>query len=589
MKIIKEFDHLRLLKLGLAVSIFSIGYLITMFYFQIRDIQDYKHKSIIYNNAIVDILQLESEFERDNYLVQSLLDKQNINIKETKLNDKFFNHFFQKLDSLNQIDKVAQKYNTEIFSLIKKYQIAKNKLLNEEKISNKYKFNNLVFELTNELDYYSSYLKTKINEHNNIYNTLIENTKTSGFLIALISLVIFVLAYVKMNEDLYELKKINHQIVFNNQILNNAEMVAGFGSWKINTFLNTFKASDNFYRLSGILENNNLEASENIILNQVHPEDREEAAKMFDVDHPNNETTTVFYRNIKADGTIQHMVSVGKFMHNHNGELVKIGVNQDISELIKKTQELEEKNAKLISINSELESFNNIVSHDLQEPLRKIQMFISRIDNKDFQDTASKSTLDFFEKIKSAANRMQNLMTDLLQYNKTIKGDKVLELVDLNSIFDEIKDEFAFAIESQQAVLKIDHFPTIRGIRFQMQQLFINLISNSLKYVKPGVKPIIEVKLEQFDKELVDNNLISSEDYHKITLRDNGIGFEEQYSDKIFLLFKRLPTTEQYKGTGLGLAICKKIVSNHGGFIIAKGVVDQGSIFSIYFPKSLAL
>ncbi|MDD3005032.1 ATP-binding protein [Flavobacterium sp.] len=586
MKIIKEFDHLKLLKLGLSVSIFSIGYLITMFYFQMRDIQEYKYKNILYNTAIVQILELKSEFERDNYFVQSLMDQQNIHSKKTKFNDKFLDQFFQNLYDLNQTDSVAQDYNNQIFSLTERYQNIKNKLLKENKISNKYEFNNLVFELINELDYYSSHLKNKISEHNTIYESLIQDSKTSGFLIALISLVIFVLAYVKMNEDLYELKKINNQILFHNQILNNAEMVAGFGSWKINTVLNTFKASDNFYRLSGILETNNLEENENIILNQIHPEDREEAKKMFEVDHPNQELTTVFYRNIKSDGTLQHMVSVSKFLYNHKEELIKIGVNQDISELIKKTQELEENNNKLIAINSELESFNNIVSHDLQEPLRKIQMFISRIDNKDFQDTSSKSTLDFFEKIKSAASRMQNLMNDLLEYNKTIKEAKVFELVDLNSVFNEIKDEFAFTIESKHAVLKIDHFPMIRGIRFQMQQLFINLISNSLKYVKTDVKPVIEVKLEQFDKEMVDNNLISGDDYYKITVRDNGIGFEEQYSEKIFLLFKRLPTNENYKGTGIGLAICKKIVSNHDGFIVAKGVLDEGSVFSIYFPKS---
>ena len=256
---------------------------------------------------------------------------------------------------------------------------------------------------------------------------------------------------------------------------------------------------------------------------------------------------------------------------------------------MKKSKELEDKNAKLIIINSELESFNNIVGHDLQEPLRKIQMFISRIESKEFLETSSETTVGYFSKIKLAAQRMQNLMTDLVNYTRTVKADRIFEQVDLNEIFGEITEELSLIIEEKQAKISIDQLPTILGTRFQIQQLFINLVSNALKYVKPDVRPVIDVRLVHFDNEIVNGKRIDALDYYKITVSDNGIGFEQKHADKIFLLFKRLETDESYKGTGLGLAICKKIVDNNNGLITAVGIPDKGSVFTVYLPKRMNL
>ena len=131
--------------------------------------------------------------------------------------------------------------------------------------------------------------------------------------------------------------------------------------------------------------------------------------------------------------------------------------------------------------------------------------------------------------------------------------------------------------------------PTILGTRFQIQQLFINLVSNALKYVKQGISPVIDIRLENFDNELVNEKVISGKDFHKITVSDNGIGFEQKHADKIFMLFKRLETDDSYKGTGLGLAICKKIVDNNNGVITAVGVPEQGSVFTVYLPNHMNL
>jgi signal transduction histidine kinase len=415
-------------------------------------------------------------------------------------------------------------------------------------------------------------------------NYKIDTSKTSGFLIALISFVIFVLAYVKMNEDLYHLQKRNDEIVFINETLNNAERVAGFGSWKLNTAENKFILSDNFYRLLDE-KPQAFPPSLDKLIEYIHPEDKEIVLKTHQESLKSLSDATIMYRNILKDGTIKHMMSVSKFLNNSKGELVKIGVNQDITALIKNSKALEEKNERLISINSELESFNNIVGHDLQEPLRKIQMFISRIEGSEFKHTAPETTLQYFDKIKSSAQRMQNLMKDLVDYTRTIKGERIFEYVDLNEIMTETLDELSFVIEEKNAQVTVSHLPNVLGIKFQLQQLFINLISNSLKYSKPNTIPIIQVQHENFVEDFVNEKLISANDFFKITFIDNGIGFEQQYADKIFMLFKRLQTDLSYSGTGLGLAICKKVVSSNNGFISAAGIPNVGAVFSVYLPK----
>lgn len=588
MAFIKKIDHLKWLKLGLAISIFSIGYLITMFYFQINQLNANHKRIVICNSLNINFINLQSKIEQDSYNTQSQLLNLNLSSQKAQIDNNYIALFIEKNKNLNQIDNGFYFKFNDTKTLLKDYIKSKNQLLNVKTIRNINHYNRSVYNLTDNIKNYSEYLETKISSYSHKYEELIVQTKTSGFLIALISLVIFVLSYVKMNEDLLELKKINDEVVFMNETLSNAEMVAGFGSWKINMVENRYILSDNFYRLVG-LKPKTFDATLEKIMELIHPEDREAVENLHKNSFATKESTTITYRYLLPNGTIRYMVSVGKFLNNSKGELVKIGVNQDVTELMKKSKELEEKNLKLTAMNSELESFNNIVGHDLQEPLRKIQMFISRIETKEFLETSSEITVGYFDKIKLAAQRMQNLMTELVNYTRTIKGDRIFEQVDLNTIFTEILEELSLTIEEKNAQISVDHLPTVLGTRFQIQQLFINLVSNALKYVKLNLEPIIAIRIEQFNTEIVNDKSISSKDYYKITVSDNGIGFEQQHADKIFMLFKRLETDQTYKGTGLGLAICKKIVDNNNGLITAVGVPDKGSVFTVYLPKKTNL
>lgn len=588
MKFLEKIDHLKMLRFALGISIFSVGYLITMFYFQMNDIKEFKQQSVMYNNENINILHLESDVDADVYYVQSQVLSLNISPQKTRVDDNFVTAFLEKNSQLQLLDNNIAKKNNNLKLLLTNYIKAKDELL-VRKLKNKTnKFNQSASALSQGIEDYSKYIDAKIKIYNENYELLIDKSKISGFLIALISLVIFVLAYVKMNEDLIALKQTNDEIIFMNETLNNAEMVAGFGSWKINLVHNTFLMSDNFYRLLGV-KPKEFEPSLAIVMSYIHPEDREEVQRVYDESLHLADAPPLVYRYLLPDGTIKNIASTGKSLLNSKGESVRIGVNQDITELMKKSQELEDKNLKLIATNSELESFNNIISHDLQEPLRKIQMFISRIENKEFFAAVPESTVTYFDKIKSSASRMQNLMTDLVDYTRTIKSDRKLEQVNLNEVFDEIVEELALVIEEKNAVVNIDQLPTILGTRFQIQQLFVNLISNALKYVKSDVNPRIAVQTEKFSTDILNDKTISGNDFHKITITDNGIGFEQKFADHIFLLFKRLETNESYKGTGLGLAICKKIVDNNNGFITVVSEPGKGSKFTVYLPKTIEL
>lgn len=257
---------------------------------------------------------------------------------------------------------------------------------------------------------------------------------------------------------------------------------------------------------------------------------------------------------------------------------------KDVTQLHLDNLILEKKNRELELSNKELASFNQIASHDLQEPLRIIQTFISLIEEKELS-TLSDLGKNYFERINSSVGRMRKLIDDLLLFSRTNKNDKIFVESDLNLLLKNTLRELSEEIYDKNVHLEIAPLPVLKVIPFQIDQLFKNLISNSLKYKKQNGDPIIKIECE---KVLARNtpilNIVSDSAFYKITFTDNGLGFEQQYAEQIFTIFKRLHTSDQYPGTGIGLSICKKIVENHSGFIYAEGKPGIGAIFTIFLP-----
>lgn len=255
-------------------------------------------------------------------------------------------------------------------------------------------------------------------------------------------------------------------------------------------------------------------------------------------------------------------------------------------QLLQENKELREKNQELTRSNTELASFNYIASHDLQDPLRKIQLFISRI-HDDKELILSDKNQDYFRRLHTAANRMQLLIDNLLSYSKINGNNNSYESVNLNDIIENVMSELIHLHFSEQedVVINYNRLPIIKGIPFQLKQLFTNLLENSIKYHQPGKTPVIDIHAVMVTgKDFSKDSTLENKRYHAISLKDNGIGFEQQYAEKIFALFQRLHDKQSYSGTGIGLAICKKVVENHNGFITATSIPNEGSTFTIYIP-----
>ncbi|WP_194778038.1 sensor histidine kinase [Pararhodonellum marinum] len=262
-------------------------------------------------------------------------------------------------------------------------------------------------------------------------------------------------------------------------------------------------------------------------------------------------------------------------------------VIQDLREKAAIIKLLEASNAELTKRNEELDSFNHFISHDLQEPLRKIQLFISRLEKAEDLKLQAEA-LTYFEKIKNSAHRMQQLIHDLLVLSHTSGAESKFEKVNLGEMLEIALQELGEEIAEKDAIIHRSHLPEINGIPFQLVQLFKNLLGNSLKYVSKDSVPEIKIGTEPISpsdvKMFRDYNEI---DLVKITVQDNGIGFDQKHAEKIFEMFKRLHGKNEYSGTGIGLSICKKIMENHKGFIFAKGIPNQGALFTILLPKNL--
>lgn len=248
---------------------------------------------------------------------------------------------------------------------------------------------------------------------------------------------------------------------------------------------------------------------------------------------------------------------------------------------------LEEKLTDLERANAELEQFAYVASHDLQEPLRKMRAFSERLQIKEGERLTEDGKSNLV-KINQSAIRMQQLIDDLLTFSRTANlRERIFEEVNLNTVFRDIKEELHEVIAQKNVTLISEVLPTVRGVDFQLFQLFNNLISNAIKYSKPHLAPLIEIDYQKVGGQEIPNigDMQKNNIYHRISFKDNGIGFDPIYSEKIFVIFQRLHNRTEYEGTGIGLALCRRIVTNHNGFIIAEAKEHQeGSVFHVYLP-----
>ncbi len=266
-------------------------------------------------------------------------------------------------------------------------------------------------------------------------------------------------------------------------------------------------------------------------------------------------------------------------------DLLKINLNLEktIKELTEVHEKLDSKIKELSNTNKELETFNYISSHDLQEPLRKIKNFAQVL----LEEEAINLTKDgkyYLARMSDTANNMQKLIDDLLSYYRTKNSNRTFIKTDLNQLVDEVIAALKETIIEKQAVVKCEKLCEANVIPFQFNQLFTNLIANALKFTSAQRKPEILISCKNDLGRNLNAKLSPHVQYCCITVSDNGIGFDVQYNERVFEIFERLHKKDNYPGTGVGLAICKKIAENHHGTITASSEVDKGAKFDIYIP-----
>ena len=258
-------------------------------------------------------------------------------------------------------------------------------------------------------------------------------------------------------------------------------------------------------------------------------------------------------------------------------------IRQIMRNMRRSHEEMKSYSTKLERSNKELQDFASVASHDLQEPLRKIQAFSDRLRSK-CAGALDDQGRDYLDRIQNAAGRMQTLINDLLTYARVATKARPFVATDLVSITREVVSDLEARIEQVSGRVEVGDLPSVEADPMQVRQLMQNLIGNSLKYKRSDVPPVVSIYSHHLSEGPCKTQSAPSGPYCQILVEDNGIGFDEIYSEKIFTIFQRLHGRTEYEGTGVGLAVCRKIVERHGGSITARSTPGQGSTFLVTLP-----
>jgi PAS domain S-box-containing protein len=365
-----------------------------------------------------------------------------------------------------------------------------------------------------------------------------------------------------------------------------AQALTHIGNWSWEIDQDKVYWSDEMYRIYGLAPQ-----SEQITLGRflsfIHPDDKGVRMKELQTSLETRIVKEYIFRIVSADGATKILRGRGDILTDTNNNLLRmVGTCQDVTKEHLLKQSLEETNRQLLETNQELESFNFIASHDLQEPLRKIRLYADRIllDNSNTIPITARTNV---ERMSLAARRMQQLIEDFLSFSRTVAMEKVFEKTDLNALLDDVKTELSDLLAKKNGRINVTKLPVLNIIPFQFRQLMINIIGNSIKYAKEDVSLVVNVSGDVVSgADIQDAGISPDQSYWRIRFSDNGIGFEQEYAKKIFEVFQRLHPKDNYSGTGIGLSIVKKITENHKGIITAHGVLGEGAVFCVFLPYS---
>jgi signal transduction histidine kinase len=371
------------------------------------------------------------------------------------------------------------------------------------------------------------------------------------------------------------------------------EQFLSYGTWEYDAKNNHYFWSDGMYRLFGydpVSDKNKVAVSESLYRKHMKEEDYEKGKILLSSILNSLEKQEHYsweYQITTNSGDIKRLETIGKFIYDEDGIWLKtIGTCRDVTPLRQYQLSLEEKVKDLDRSNKELEEFAYVASHDMNEPLRKITTFIERLENKYKSELGADGQL-YLTRISASVENMRLLIDTLLEFSRTARSNQPYSQVDLNNILMQVKADLELKIEETVAEIHTTGLPVIEAVPSQMKQLFDNLLSNSIKFRQPDTHPYITIRCQKLSKKQKNQwHFDQDKTYYRIDFTDNGIGFEPEYSERIFQIFQRLHGKSEYPGSGIGLAICKKITDQHKGLIYATSEPEKGATFTVVLPES---
>lgn len=556
--------------LGCMTHSYDVSMQLEKLYSDLKDIETERRNFILTKdkNSKQFIEQSASKIDKKLATLQNLLKNNPEQLKNLNLLTKMVNYKYKLIkESFRQ---VSEEQSDEV---TKKSLLLSNKVMASihNKIENMLATEKVILEKRR-----SEYLFTQ------------NSTPVYLYIISIFSLGLLSFAFYKINKDNKRQTQTNKELTFHLESSKEAEKIGNYGFWEWKKDENKFWFSDNLFRIFGLDPYTN-EPRLEILLKTIHPDDmplvETKVRKMYSGEFMKSFSHRIYRAN---DGALRYLSVNNRLIKDPVVGTYIVFFTKDVTNETLDKQNLEEQNLILEANNKELQAFNYAASHDLQEPLRKIETFISRLFDLEYQNL-SESGKQYLNKTKTSAGRMRKLIDDLLQFSRSTRTDKVFEIADLNNILEEAKEELQQKIEEKKAVINAEKLPVLQVVPFQIKQLFVNFLSNSLKYSKAEISPQINITLEEIkaQQEPILTKENSDKIFYKISFTDNGIGFDAQYTDKVFQLFHRLHARTEYEGTGIGLAICKKIVESHKGYITADSQPGEGAVFTVYLPKNI--
>lgn len=366
------------------------------------------------------------------------------------------------------------------------------------------------------------------------------------------------------------------------------EVFLKFGTWEFTTETQSLTWSVGMYHLFGYDPelDKDLVISEELYEKHIDPNDYKKGLVHRQDSYSNKTEYFWQFRITTKLNETRWLETYGRYIRDDDGNLLKVfGLTRDITRLKTYEHSLEMKIRELNRSNAELEEFAYVASHDMQEPLRKLLTFSERLTAK-FSDLLQDEGKLYINRMTAAANNMRLLIDNLLDFSRVSRVSGSFETTDLNTVLNKALADLEVSIEESGAHIKADQLPVAEAHPEQMKQLFVNILSNAIKFRRADVTPEINIGCSTLpSREAEALTLRSTRKYYQIDIADNGIGFEQEYSERIFQIFQRLHGKAEYPGSGIGLAICKKIVDYHNGIIYARGEQGNGATITIILPE----